>query len=293
MRIICVFILSLLLWGEATAQTNRIDSLTLDTLRDSERRLNDMGFRMIMTTDEDERLLSARNFLITLSRTLRIQKSYFYPFDSVKSMSKLYSPDNRFRIITWNIALNNGNFHYYGVIQMNPDYIKTIKDTTNLRSFYPLIDRSAQIKNALDTTVGQDFWYGAAYYQIHKTVNKKQVYYTIIGWNGANMMTNKKIVDVLYFEKNKPLFGTPIFEMNEARYKKPLKRLVYEFSNSGTMTLRVSRKRNYLVVENIVPPRRQDYGRPETYLPDGSYEYFVWEKGFWIKKGALRDFDIE
>jgi hypothetical protein len=279
--------------GHASAQVNRIDSLTLDTIRDAERRLSDMGQRMILIKDEEERLLSARNFLITLSRTLRIKNSYFFPFDSVKSMSKLYSPDNRFRLITWNVALNNGLFHYYGVIQMNPDYTKTIKDTVNLRSFYPLIDRSAQIKNAIDTTVGQDFWYGAAYYQIHKTTNKKQTYYTIIGWNGATIMTNKKVVDVLYFEKNKPKFGAPIFEMNEARYKKPLKRLVYEYSNAGTMTLRISKKKNYLVVENIVPPRRQDYGRPETYLPDGSYEYFIWEKGMWVKKGALRDFDIE
>jgi hypothetical protein len=278
---------------QVKAQLSRIDSLTLDTLRDAERRLIDMGLRMITTKDEDERMLSARNFLITVSRSLRINNSYFFPFDSIKSISKLYSPDGHFRIITWNIALNNGTYHYYGVIQLNPDFIRTIKDTNNLRSFYPLIDRSAQIKNALDTTLGPDYWYGAAYYQIHKNTHKKQTYYTLIGWNGANIMTNKKVVDVLYWQKNQPRFGAPVFQMNEARFKIPIKRLVYEFNNAATMTLRVSKKKKYLVVENIVPPKRQDYGKPETYLPDGSYEYFVWEKGFWIKKGPLNDFDIE
>jgi hypothetical protein len=59
------------------------------------------------------------------------------------------------------------------------------------------------------------------------------------------------------------------------------------------MTLKISNKKNYLIVENIVPPRQQDYGKPETYLSDGSFEYFIWKKGMWEKKGLLKDFDIE
>jgi hypothetical protein len=271
----------------------KIDSLSLDTLNDSRLRLMGMGERMIHSRDEQERLLNGRNFLITLGRSLRIKNAYYYEYDSIPYMSILKSPDNRFRIISWNIALNDGRFHYFGVIQLNPSYISSLNDTSNVKNFYPLIDRSFAIKNPLDTTLGPDYWWGAAYYAIHKCEYKNKTYYLLFGWNGSTHMTNKKVVDVLHFENNLPRFGSPIFSMNEARFKRPLKRLVYEFSNKGTMTLKISNKKNYLIVENIVPPRQQDYGKPETYLSDGSFEYFIWKKGMWEKKGLLKDFDIE
>ena len=95
----------------------------------------------------------------------------------------------------------------------------------------------------------------------------------------------RRVLDVrLLFQELEDLLGS---------YPRPLKRLLYEYSNKGTMTLRVSPKKNYLIIENIVPPRQQDYGHPETYLPDGSYEYMLWQKGQWHKKGPLRDFDLE
>jgi hypothetical protein len=269
------------------------DSLSTDTLHDAEIRLMGLGEKMILSYDENERLLCSRNFLITLSRALRINRSYFYRFDSLKYISILYSPDRAFRIFSWNVALNNETFHNFGVIQLNPDYMATLKDTSHLRAVYPLIDRSGRIKNTLDTVTGPDFWFGAVYYQLHMVKEKKRTYYFLIGWNGGTQLTNKKVVDVLYFDHNRPRFGAPVFVMNEARYPRPLKRLLYEYSNKGTMTLRVSPKKNYLIIENIVPPRQQDYGHPETYLPDGSYEYMLWQKGQWHKKGPLRDFDLE
>jgi hypothetical protein len=287
-------LLFLLFIGLSFESYSQIDSLSLDTLRDAELRLSGLGEKMIIAKEEDERMLCGRNFLITLSRSLRIKNSFFYPFDSVKQMSIKYAPDNNFRIITWNIALNNGTYHNFGVIQMNPTYMVKIKDTSNLRNIYPLIDRSANMKNALDTVVDNNFWFGASYYHIAKYTYKKKTYYLLFGWNGATQLSNKKLVDVLTFENNKPKFGAPIFNMNEARFKKPLTRLVYEFSNRGTMTLRIPKKKpNYIIVENIVPPKAADYGKPETYLPDGSYEYFVWEKGMWNKKGPLKDYDLE
>jgi hypothetical protein len=271
----------------------QIDSLSLDTLRDAEIRMTGLGEKMISSYDEGERLLCGRSFLITLSRSLRIKNSYYYRFDSLKNVSILYSPDNVFRIFTWNVALNDETFHNFGVIQLNPAFIKKQKDTSGLRNIYPLIDRSKQTKNALDTTMGPDHWYGAVYYQMHSVKDKNRIYYFLIGWNGGTSLTNKKVVEVLYFDRNQPRFGAPVFSMNEARFPKPLRRMIFEFSNRGTMTLRVSNKKKYLVIENIVPPRPQDYGNPETYLPDGSYEYMVWEKGMWQKKGPLRDFDLE
>lgn len=286
-----ILVVAVFLFCSGSAFSQQLDSLTLDTLHDAEIKLSGLGDEMINAPKEEDRFTSAYYFLRTMSRTLRVQGSYHYRFDSMKCASILYAPDNMFRIITWNLVTKTEKFHYYGVIQMNPEYIKKLKDTSNLRSFYPLIDRAEKMKNALDTTVGNEYWYGANYYKIILTNDKKKNYYTLLGWNGNNRMTNKKIVDVLYFENNKPFFGAPIFDLKK---KIIFKRLVFEFSNSAIQLLRYSEKKKFLVYENVSPTRLQDYGHPETYLPDGSYDFLIFKNGKWEKQpGILKDFDLE
>ena len=275
---------------------NRIDSLNLDSLNDLEIRLEALGKLMITSTDEQERLTSAYHFVKSFVKALRIENSYFYNFDTIKNISVLPSPDNIFRVITWNLALNNQNYRNYGVIQLNPDYVKTVKDTTNLRSYYPLIDRSDYIKNALDTTLSSEHWFGALYYKIIANTYKKQTYYTLIGWDGNTMMSNKKIVESLYFEKNEPRFGASIFDLKDKRFKQPLKRMIFEYNNSANMVLRYEPSKNILVQENVAPTRPQDYGHPETYVPDGSYDFYKFNKktGHWEKQtGMLTEFDMQ
>ena len=273
------------------AQAQQLDSLTLDTLRDAEIRLTGLGEQMIRADKETDRFTSAYMFLKTMSRALKTHNSYSYNFDSLKSVSIIHAPDNMFRMITWNLVTKEEKFHYYGVIQMNPETLKKIKDTSNLRQLYPLIDRSEKIKNPLDTTVDNNYWYGATYYKIVLNTYKKNTYYTLLGWNGSTKMTNKKIVDVLSFEKNKPHFGAPIFDLKK---KKNFTRLVFEFSNSASMLLRYEEKKKILVYENVSPTRMQDYGHPETYLPDGSYDFLIFKNGIWEKQsGMLKDFKME
>lgn len=271
-----------------------IDSLSFDSLHDAELRLTGLGVNMIQSYDESVRLLNAKQFLITLSRSLRIRNSYYYRFDSLNCASVIYAPDNRFRIITWNVALNEGTYHYFGVIQMSPEWMKKQKDTTGLRNIYPLIDRSARMENVQDTTLGQDHWYGATYYKIIPVTQGKTTYYTLLGWNGATALSNIKLADVLWFDHHVPKFGAPVFDIKDARFKRPLSRMIFEFNNTATMTLKFSEKKKYLIYEVLVPPRPQDYGHPETYLPDGTFEYLLLKKGIWEKQtGILRDFSIE
>lgn len=275
-----------------TTKAQQQDSLSRDTLNDLQVRMVGLGERMILSMDENERLTSGYHFLKHMNYALRVQGSYNFKFDSLKSVSIIYSPDNVFRIISWNLVLNNERFHYYGVLQYNPEHLKKIKDTTNLRPFYPLIDRSEKFVNVLDTTVDNNFWWGANYYKIIPVKTKNQTYYTLLGWNGHNALSNKKIVESLYFDDNKPMFGAPIFDL---QYKHPIKRMVFEFANNATMTLRYEEKKGYLIYESVVPTRPQDQGHPETYLPDGSYDYLLFNKktGLWVKQsGMLKDFDM-
>jgi hypothetical protein len=287
------YTLLLLVLISTIAKAQMADSLSRDTLSDLQVRMMGLSEHMILSESENERLTSGYHFIKHMNYALRVGGSYNFKFDSLKAVSIIYSPDNNFRILTWNLVLNDGRFHYYGVLQMNPEYARKIKDTSNLRPFYPLIDRSEKFVNALDTTVDNNFWWGANYYKIIPVKTKTATYYTLLGWNGHTAMSNKKVVEALYFEKNKPMFGAPIFDLH---YKKPVKRMIFEFANRATMTLRYEEKRGYLIYESVVPTRAQDQGHPETYLPDGSYDYLLFNKklGIWVKQdGMLKDFDMD
>ena len=290
-RRVFFLLLAILCGSGASAQVSKIDSLTLDTLHDAEIRLWGLADKMVHDYDEETRLMSGLNFIRTLSHTLRIRSSYYYPFDSLKSVSILYAPDKLFRIMTWNVATNDENFRYFGVIQMNPDITRRYRDTAGLRMFYPLIDRSDSINEPLFAITDKDHWFGANYYQMVRVTSQKATYYILLGWDGATARSNKKVVEALSFQNNRPVFGAPIFDM---KGKRVFNRMLWEFSNSAKMTLRYEEKRKILVFENLVPPNLNQTGIFETYIPDGSYDLMMWKNGRWEKQeGMLDDFKME
>lgn len=280
-----------LLFFTKSINAQKIDSLTLDTLKDAEIRLNGLAQHMVTSLDEMTRISSGRNFIKTLSRTLKVNNSYFYPFDSIKNVSIISSPDDYFRIITWNVASDDEHFRNFGVIQMNPTKIRREKKLFDMHDFFPLIDRSDSLTNLFYAETDANHWFGAIYYKIVKTQTQKGIFYTLLGWDGNTSKSNKKIADVLFFKNNEPVFGAPIFDI---KTKQPLYRMVWEFNNNATMTLRYEEKRKLLIYENIIPPRADNIGMYETYVPDGSYDFMIWNGKTWEKqKGIVTDFKMK
>ena len=269
-------------WAQKQKLLQKIDSLSLDSLKDYEIRLGGLAYSMIRDFDEEVRVTSGRNFIRQFGRALKIPNSYYYPFDSLKNVMVIYAPDDLFRIFTWNVATNDETFRYFGVIQMNPEkLIKMNKKAKLFNSFYPLIDRSDSIGDIFFTTVDQNKWFGASYYKIIKTSFAKKDYYTLLGWDGAGPTTNKKIADVLVFTNGKPNFGAPIFDINK---KRRYYRMVFEFNNQATIALRFDEKQKILMYENIVPDKPSNAGFVEHYYPDGSFDYLLWKNGVWLKQ---------
>ena len=274
-----------------TSKAQKLDSLTRDTLMDAEIRLNGLAQKMVTSLDEMTRISCGKNFIRTLARTLKTNNSYFYHFDSLKNISIIVSPDDYFRIMTWNVASDDEHFRNFGVIQMNPNKIKREKKVYNMPDFFPLIDRSDSIENVFYAETDADHWFGAIYYKIIKTQTQKGTYYTLLGWDGATSKSNKKIADVLFFRDNEPFFGVPIFDI---KTKKPLYRMIWEFNNYATMTLRYEEKRKLFIYENIITPKPDNVGMYETYLPDGSYDFMTWNGKVWEKqKGIVTDFQMK
>lgn len=231
--------------------------------------LNHLGKRFINNDTEMERMNANISFIKTLVQALRVPHSFNFPFDSVKSIRILNSPDNRFRILTWSISYDDGSYRFYGTLQMN---------TGDKLQMFPLTDYSPLIKNAEDTVTSNAKWYGAEYYKIIPVNANQAQYYLLLGWKGNTVKSTKKVIEVLSFNRNgNPVFGMPVFDGNG----KTRKRVVFEYARQSSMLLKYDADQHMVVFDNLAPPDKKQNGKFEFYGPDLSYNGYRYKNGRW------------
>lgn len=272
----CAYTLAL---AQDDSSMNVIRTPDVDSLKYYETRMQTMSQDIILGKTQDERITAAYYFARNLLAALKQPNSYAHPFDSLKKhISILYSPDNKFRIFTWNLRFDNDSFAFHGVIQMNRKELL----------LFGLYDKSPTINRPDMQVTDNKNWYGALYYKILK--NKRwlgKTYYTLLGWDGYTRAANRKVIDVLTFDKKgEPKFGAPIFIM---RGTKAQYRVIFEYSDRASMTVNYLEKEEAIVYDHMVPPDPSLKGKYNTYIPDGSYDYLMFKKGAWRLNRKLWD----
>ena len=103
------------------AQTS-ISRSVLKSLQVQEDSLKVLSDSLINAGDPAVRLRADSQFIRTLVRSLKMNNSFYYPFDNLAGISRLYPPDSTFRILTWQYKRDDLLFLQEGAIQMNqPD----------------------------------------------------------------------------------------------------------------------------------------------------------------------------
>jgi hypothetical protein len=241
------------------------DEKRLENFEDS---LKTLGKHFVNDSTETDRNNANYGFIKMLVGALRVPNSFLYPFDSVKTVSIVNSPDNRFRIFSWPIQEDDGSYRFYGTIQLT---------TGGSLVMYPLNDYTPFIKNAEDTAMDNKKWFGAEYYQIIP-VYSPGLYYVLLGWKGNNVRTTKKVIDVLSFKDNKPVFGYPAFYGNG----KMRKRVVFEYTRQASMFLRFVPDDDMIVFDHLSPPDPKQKNQVEMYGPDLTYDGYKLKDGKWV-----------
>lgn len=227
-----------------------------------------LGKRFINDTDDLQRKTANYTFIRTLVSALKVPQSFNYAFDSVKAVSIINAPDNRFRIFSWHVMNQDGSYRFYGTIQIN---------TGDKLLMYPLEDYSPLIKNPEDSITDNHKWYGAQYYKIIKT-NGSNPHYVLLGWKGNNVKSTKKVIDVLSFNReNQPVLGMPLFTGNG----KVRNRVVFEYTRQASMLLRYVPEQNLIVFDHLSPPDPRMKDRRETFGPDLTYDGYQLKNGKW------------
>ncbi|MBI4649605.1 MAG: hypothetical protein HY738_24145 [Bacteroidia bacterium] len=209
--------------------------------------------------------------LKTFKDALEIDGSFNYSFDSLNYSGKITSSDGLVHIFTWNVQYENKSFEYFGFIQ----YYAQKKDKYLL---FSLDDKSHEIKDSENQALTAGKWYGALYYSIITKKFKNKTFYTLLGWDGNDALTTKKLIDILCFESdNTPVFGLSIININ-AQNKK---RLIFEYSKNVTMLLRYDDEIDKIVFDHLAPMQPSFYGQYQYYGPDMTHDALEFKNGKW------------
>jgi len=237
---------------------------------------------IILKGNNDNLKYEASEKLYTfLTEALEFENSFNYAFDSLKTISILKSPDNYFRIFTWNLQKQDGSYDYFGLIQVNP---KKTKGDNIIKL------NNGHIKSSLSMSdvLMPEEWYGAHYYNIIQKKGKDRVYYTLLGWDGNNTITTRKIIDVLVFDAHgQPEFGAPIFHTHEELKT----RFIMEYASYVSASLKYEKhflyqgknKKWMLVFDRVSPLSPHLVGHYQYYVPESdTYDAFIFEDGIWF-----------
>lgn len=257
------------------------DDSTFLVFKQAERDLKELQKKTFYSRSEKERIEGNKEFMRVWEKIVSNPAILDYSLDSLKDISVLSPKDKKFKLITWNFFRDDGTHAFFGYLLVNTS--KRIKtgfmkhETIREYEFFRLIDRSVTVKNP-ETYIGSpDKWFGMLYVQLIECDG----FYTLIGWDGNDKLTQRKFVDVLYFRGNgAPVFGKDVFKFE----RKNPKRLMFEWSQEVSMSLKYIEKRNQIVFSHLSSKQEGSVldGQFQYYGPDGSFDALELRKDKWV-----------
>lgn len=250
----------------------------------------------------DNERYNANELLVQMfDEALNVEDSFQWKWDLGTYVSVLTSSDRQFRVITWPVVRDNGEYECFGFVQSyNPK--------TEQYDAYALHDKSDEIISAEEVLLEPENWLGCVYQELVETKHDGKEYYTLIGWSGVNALTQRKVIEPVCFRGNssKPQFGQALF-----RREKNLRRVVLEYSSLAMVNVRFDEqvvrtyenkkikkkgrtinmqvpkeeKMKMIIFDEIAPMLPGMEGLPQYYAPTGVEMAYVFNNGRW----ELRD----
>jgi hypothetical protein len=283
---------------QAQSTIPNLDSTALKELKTMEDTLAFFAYAILNAKKADQRFLAVRAFIPMLTKALKTENSFNYPFERLRNISIQYPKDSTFRIFSWQLYVDSSDYRYYGAIQMNTPALKLI----------PLADRSFQLEGEVEQAIlFNENWYGALYYNIVDFDTPEGRKYLLFGYDNYEnferfeeegdrdrefafshsdyeYVSKRKVIDVLSFKQNKAIFGAPVFvhvnPKNQKQYTK--NRVVLEFSADAVVSCNYDEFEQMIIFDHLMPMSEAIPGEKPVYMPDGTYEGYRLQNGKWI-----------
>ncbi len=248
-----------------------------DPLTENEASLRELFEQLYLTGSDTEKKQLNDSILQLMPRLLKSPASFDYPFDSLRRIGNVRSPDNAFRIFTWNVPLSSFVHEYHGIIQVGAGKMPSCQ-------VFVLWDQAQRLEEMLHDETAAEKWPGMLYYQVLRNKAGRDVIYTLIGYHFNDRFSDKKIIDVLFFDENQePVFGKPVFNTENGVQH----RVIFEYSGEVVMTVRYNPDLKMIVYDHLSPiePELEEHLR--FYAPDFSYDGYRWKSGMWIHQSEI------
>ncbi len=288
-RILNTFFLALALLGSMALQAQNKKQMAYYV-----EELNKLSELAFGAQTDNERFNANELYISLLNEALAEPKSFTFDWKDLKGVSVLKASDNKFKVFTWAIVRDEGEYDCFGFMQV-------LNEKTNEYDVYQLQDRSPEIYSAEDASLSYTNWYGVVYYDLIVKEWKGKNYYTLLGWSGNNLVKQRKVIETVYFKGSSttPLFGQTLFYKEKNR-----RRIVFEYSKQTTMLLRYDKQYHVfvekergknkpvefvtheeekeMIVFDVLEPMHEGMtGVFQYYFPSGSESGYFFENGKW------------
>src|ERR1700761_3125711 len=241
----------------ASLRGGKIPAAIRKDLTAREDSLKDYAFQIVNAEQASDRFRADSQFIRSLVRALKDPYSFYYPFDSLQTISHLYAPDSSFRIFTWQFKKDELVYLQEGAIQINqPD---------GSLKLFPLFDASMFTKDPLDSMRTRRNWVGAIYYKIIQKTWNNQNYYTLLGFDDFSETSNKKWLEVMTFSpQGEPLFGERRYVTfdEDSIHKRPQYRFNIEYKKEAGTRFNYDPEMDMIVYDHLIPegdePKKKD-----------------------------------
>lgn len=190
-----------------------------------QQRLSELLVLTATAPTDNERYLASEQAVGELSAALEEDASERWKWQLPTVASVLTSPDAMLRIFTWAVVRDNGEYECFGAVQF-------YNEREEEYQYRLLNDKSEEIMNREESLLTPDNWLGAVYQEIIQTSHGDKTYYTLLGWNGVDNLTERKIIEPVILRGGVPQFGAPLF-----RRERNLRRVVLEYRNDAMVNL--------------------------------------------------------
>jgi uncharacterized protein len=234
--------------------------------------LNYYGTLLVNAPEDTLRKEANANFYKLLQSTLQQQTALNNALkDSVKILSHLLSTDGKLAIYTWALPATDDTYKYFGFV-----HIVEKKKLT----LHKLNDKSDEITNPEQAQLNNTRWWGCVYYKMVEKQSKGTTYYTLLGWDGNDGTSNKKVIEPMVVSNSGLIkMGASIFYYPKDKLTK--RRIVFEYNDLAVMTLRYEIIRDEIVFDGLSPSEERFRGNYAFYGPDMSFDAFQFKSGKW------------
>lgn len=258
--------------------------------------------RVASAPTDNERYLASEEAVGELSAALEEPRSERWQWQLPQVASVLTSSDGRLRVFTWAVVRDGGEYECFGAIQFYNDREEEFR-------FQLLHDHADELINREEDLLSADRWLGAVYQDILQTTAGDRTYYTLLGWNGVDHLTDMRVIEPVVMRGGVPQFGAPLF-----RRERNLRRVVLEYRGDAAVGMqydeqtvqqvtyeRVKHKNRYRTVKKVKETKERmiifDEVEPQVegmkglfqyYVPSGQELAYVWVDGKWELRGGAQ-----